>query len=166
MNTAKITKERLQGWEKRCNQMNSTPQVLITINPTTAQVGVVITENISISDVKGLLTAAVNQPFKYRLKMTELSFKDDCGNQVVFRDMTGDILIEFSSSFGQEINGLMIDRNEKAGLAKFLMASPPDKSQDRLLVEDLIRVLAQKLDLEGKILLKHLLKAYTKMIEE
>lgn len=44
MNTAKITKERLQGWEKRCNQMNSTPQVLITINPTTAQVGVVITE--------------------------------------------------------------------------------------------------------------------------
>lgn len=98
--------------------------------------------------------------------MTELSFKDDCGNQVVFRDMAGDILVEFSSSFGQEINGLMIDRNEKTELVQFLMASPPPKSQDRLLVEDLIKQLAQKLDLEGKILLKHLLKAYTKMIEE
>lgn len=56
MNTEKITKERLQGWEKKCNSLKSTPQILITINPTTSQVGLIVTEDIEIGHVKGLLT--------------------------------------------------------------------------------------------------------------
>lgn len=61
MNIERITKDRLQGWEKRCNETKSTPQVLVTLNPITAQVGVVIPENLTISQVKSLLMIVLQQ---------------------------------------------------------------------------------------------------------
>lgn len=61
MNTKLITKERLQGWEKRCNEMGATPQVLVTLNPISGQIGVVIPENLRTDQVKILLMTVLNQ---------------------------------------------------------------------------------------------------------
>lgn len=57
-----ITAERLQLWKKRCNENKATPQIMISVGiegKTHGQLFCQITEDISIEQVRGLLSKAL-----------------------------------------------------------------------------------------------------------
>lgn len=59
MDIQKINKERLESWRKICDETESTPQFLFTMNPKTLKLGVICTEDIAIPQIKALLMYAL-----------------------------------------------------------------------------------------------------------
>lgn len=59
MDIQKINKDRLESWRKRCNELESTPQILITLNPETAKLGLITTHDIETPQIKALLMYAL-----------------------------------------------------------------------------------------------------------
>ena len=56
MNIAKINKERLSGWEKKCTDGDCIPEMLLTLQPYTGQLGIVICEDLDVEHLKIMLT--------------------------------------------------------------------------------------------------------------
>lgn len=55
-----ITNQRLQGWEKLCNERKSTPMVMIILNPVSAKFEVITTEQMENSNLKLILNTIAN----------------------------------------------------------------------------------------------------------
>jgi hypothetical protein len=60
MNTKEITDERLTRWNEIVNDQKEIPQILITLEPKSSKLGVLITEDMPLENVRVFLTYILN----------------------------------------------------------------------------------------------------------